>query len=119
MPSDVPFRRLEDILDNIGRIERYTEGYDFERFMEDQQCQDAVERCLARISEAAKKLEGTVDRVAPDVPWPDIRGLGNILRHDYNGVYPNSIWAIVVNDLGPLKQAVEAIVRSSRLGDPQ
>ena len=57
MPSNVPIRRLEDILANIQRIERYTRGYDFQRFSKDQQCQDAVERCLARISEAAKKLE--------------------------------------------------------------
>jgi uncharacterized protein with HEPN domain len=93
-----------------------TKGYDFERFHEDQQCRDAVERCLARISEAAKKLEGIVDTVAPDVPWPDIRGLGNVLRHEYDNVYPDSIWAIVVNDLRPLKQAVAAIIRSSRPG---
>src|SRR5215210_6497172 len=56
LPSDKPILRLEDILENIARIERYTEPYNFERFAQDQQCQDAVERCLLRISEAAKSL---------------------------------------------------------------
>jgi uncharacterized protein with HEPN domain len=118
LPSDIPVRRLEDILANIQRIERYTKDYDFERFRKDLQCQDAVERCLARISEAAKKLEGTVDSIAPDQPWADIRGLGNVLRHEYNGIYPETIWEIVSRDLAPLKRAVEAIIRNAGRGEP-
>lgn len=118
MPSDVPLRRLEDILANIQRIERYTKDYDLERFARDQQCQDAVERCLARISEAARKLEGMVESLAPHQPWPEIRALGNVLRHEYNGIYPETIWEIVSSDLGALKQAVEGIIRNSDLGGP-
>jgi uncharacterized protein with HEPN domain len=117
LPSDAPIRRLEDILANIRRIERYTKGYDFERFSSDLQCQDAVERCLARISEAAKKLEGTLESLAPDQPWSDIRGLGNVLRHEYNGVYPDRIWEIVSSELASLKRAVETIIRNSRPGE--
>jgi uncharacterized protein with HEPN domain len=52
LPSDRPVTRLRDILQNIERIERYTEGYSLDRFVGDGRCQDAVERCLARICEA-------------------------------------------------------------------
>jgi uncharacterized protein with HEPN domain len=111
LPSDKPILRLEDILENIDRIARYTRDYDFQLFSQDQQCQDAVERCLLRIAEAARKLEGVVEAVAPDQPWPDIRAVGNVLRHQYDDIDPAVIWKIVATDLPRLEQAVEAAVK--------
>jgi uncharacterized protein with HEPN domain len=84
LPSEKPLLRLYDILENIDRIRHYTEHHAFEHFSEDPKCQDAVERCLMRISEAARKLEGIVDLIAPDQPWSDIRSVGNVLRHEYD-----------------------------------
>ena len=68
MRSDKPLIRLGDILENVDRIRRYTEGYDFERFAGDSRCQDAVERCLLRISEAARKLSGFLEEVRRSSP---------------------------------------------------
>ncbi len=110
MRSDNPLFRLADVLENIERIRTYTENYTFERFFGDPKCQDAVERCLLRISEAARKLQGVAEVLAPDQPWSDIRAVGNVLRHDYDTVNPNVIWHIVENDLGPLRQAVEKAI---------
>ena len=70
MPSDKPARRVQDIIDNIDRIQSYTAGYSLERFLGDRLHQDAVERCITRISEAAKKLEGVIDVLAPTSPGP-------------------------------------------------
>jgi uncharacterized protein with HEPN domain len=114
LPSDNPILRPEDILENIGRIERYTKDHSFERFALDQQCLDAVERCLLRISEAARKLEGTVESLAPGQPWADIRAVGNVLRHEYDNVNPSVIWQIVAHDLRSLRQAVEAALHRLR-----
>jgi uncharacterized protein with HEPN domain len=72
---------------------------------------DAVERCLLRISEAAKKLEGIVDEVAPDEPWSEIRSLGNVIRHEYDVLDVVLIWNIVQEDLTPLKNAVELTIQ--------
>lgn len=84
MPSDKPIQRLNDILENIDWIFQYTKGLRFRNFVEDRLVRDAVERCLLRISEAAKKLEGIVDKLAPGQPWSDIRSLGNAIRHEYD-----------------------------------
>jgi uncharacterized protein with HEPN domain len=110
LPSDKPRFRLEDVLENIDRIRRYTENYTFDRFAADSKCQDAVERCLLRISEAARKLEGIVDTLAPDQPWSDVRAVGNVLRHEYDAVNPTVIWRIVEHDLEPLRAAVERAI---------
>ena len=110
MPSDKPLLRLYDILENVDRIRRYTKDYTFDDFAADPKCQDAVERCLLRISEAARKLEGVVDMIAPEQPWADVRAVGNVLRHECDTVDPAVIWQIVEKDLVPLSRAVEKAI---------
>ena len=55
-------------------------------FAADDKTADAVERCLARISEATVKLGEDAELLCPGPPWRDIRGLGNHLRHAYKRV---------------------------------
>jgi uncharacterized protein with HEPN domain len=112
LPSEKPVRRLEDIIDNIDRIQKYTDGYSFERFAEDRKCQDAVERCLSRISEAARKLGHLAETLAPDQPWSDIRSLGNLLRHEYDRIDRKAIWEIVAKDLIALRPIIESALRT-------
>lgn len=115
MPSKNPILRLEDILENIGLIEEYTQDYSYQSFVQDRKCQDAVERCLLRISEAASKLEGSIESLVPGQPWSEIRAVGNVLRHEYDRVNPIVIWRIVSEDLTPLNRAVEsALIRLRR-----
>jgi uncharacterized protein with HEPN domain len=112
LPSDRPITRLRDILQNLDRIERYTEGYSLDRFVADSRCQDAVERCLLRISEAARKLADLVEEIAPDQPWSGVRAIGNVLRHEYDRIDSALIWQIVEKDLVPLRRAVEKAIRA-------
>lgn len=65
---------------------------------------------MLRISEAARKLEGIVDVIAPEQPWSDVRAVGNVLRHEYDAVDPEVIWQIVEKDLVPLRRAVEKAI---------
>lgn len=107
MPSEAPDRRLQDIIDNIDRITRYREGSPAGSEL-DAKTRDAIERCLQRISEAAKKLGSGVAEQHPSIPWRSIRGLGNVLRHEYDSVDDLSIDAIVREHLGPLRAACAA-----------
>jgi uncharacterized protein with HEPN domain len=96
---------FEDILENVGRIERHTAGMDKASFEKDEKTIDAVERCLARISEAAVKLGDRAQELCPGVAWRDVRGLGNHLRHEYRRVDLSRIWAMVEEHLPALKSA--------------
>lgn len=61
--------RLEHIIENAERIEGYVAGLGYQDFAADQKTVDAVERCLARITEAAIRVgEEGMAEVAPDVP---------------------------------------------------
>jgi uncharacterized protein with HEPN domain len=97
--------RFQDIIHNVEAIERYTRGLDQKRFMANDLVVDAVERCLSRISEAAKKLGKQGEALAPDQPWKKIRSLGNLLRHEYDVIRRNDLWVIVTEDLASLGKA--------------
>lgn len=103
MPSrHDPLDCIADILENIERIEAYAAGLDRDAFERDGRTRDAVERCLERICEAAFRLGETAAHLMPDQPWPDIRGLGNRLRHAYDRVNLDVIWNAVRIELPPL-----------------
>lgn len=114
MPSNKPARRFEDILEDITAIEQYTHGLDLERFLTDRKTRDAVERCLERISEAAAKLGPSASILAPDQPWPQIKALGNRIRHEYDRLRGDVLWAIITQDLPHLRTACADALRKLR-----
>lgn len=106
MSSDKPTRRLQDIVENACAIERYIANMDLAAFERDQKTYDAVERCLERISEAAAKLGDLAPLLVPGQPWQEIRALGNRLRHEYDTIREDRLWAIAQIDIPPLAPPV-------------
>jgi len=47
------------------------------------------------------------------VPWKQIKGIGNILRHEYHDISDNIIWDIVVLEIPRLKSAVERLLKGN------
>jgi uncharacterized protein with HEPN domain len=58
------------------------------------------------ISEAAIRLGDQAEVLCPGLPWRNIRGIGNWLRHQYDRVDVEAIWQTVIDDLPPLEKAV-------------
>ena len=79
-----------------------------ETFQADRKTVAAVERKLLVISEAAIRLGERAEALCPGLPWRDIRGIGNWLRHQYDYADVTTVWRTVVNDLAPLEKAVRA-----------
>ena len=106
LPFREPTLSLRDILDSIDRIVQFVHGMDFEAFREDPKTIAAVERKLMLISEAAVRLGDDAERLCPGLPWRNVRGIGNWLRHRYDRVDVETVWNTVVDDLPPLRSAV-------------
>jgi uncharacterized protein with HEPN domain len=98
--------RLEHIVENAARIAGYRDGITYDQFAANPMLHDAVERCLARITEAAIRAgEDVMSKVAPDVSPHVYRGFGNALRHDYDQLDLHTIWLTATKDIPLLGEA--------------
>ncbi|ARJ67192.1 hypothetical protein WV31_16715 [Magnetospirillum sp. ME-1] len=106
MPSERPAQRLQDIIDSIDDATAFIGGVaDTAAINQDRKTLRAVERCFQIISEAAIKLGAEAERLCPGLPWADIRGIGNPLRHEYDVISPARLWQSIRDDLPPLRAA--------------
>ncbi len=103
---------LEDILECIKRVEKYTEGADYEEFSNDEKTVDAVLKNLENIGEAVKNLPEEVKNERSDLEWSDIAGFRDFITHQYFRADKEITWDIVQNEVPILKQAVREIQKN-------
>ena len=104
MPSRSWWFRIDDIVEAINKIERYTYGIDFASWQNDEKTVDAVIRNLEVIGEASAHLPIEIQKQYEDVPWGMMKGIRNILAHEYFGIDPEIVWKTVKDDLPILKK---------------
>ena len=102
MPSKDPAHRLRHIVENAERIFDHTRDMTVSVFLRDQKTIDAVERCLQRIAEAARKIGALFDDDYPELKLHALRQYGNVLRHEYDEILPAMTWGSIKEDLPPL-----------------
>jgi uncharacterized protein with HEPN domain len=112
VPSSDPVQRFTDIIDHIDHVEQFTIGLNAETFATNDQVIFAVKYALLIISEATAKLGDIASGLRPDIPWREIRGLGNRLRHEYDTVDLARVWLMIERDLPPLKEACQEALRA-------
>jgi uncharacterized protein with HEPN domain len=100
---------IKDILESIGRIEKYTEGMNYAGFAKDKLVQDGVARNLEIIGESVKNIPETVKEENPEIEWKKIAGLRDILIHAYFGIDASIIWNVVKSKLPELKEKVSEL----------
>jgi uncharacterized protein with HEPN domain len=71
----------------------------------------AAERCVEIISEATRRLPDAWKAEHPSIPWSDIAGIGNVLRHDYDDVNLDIIVKLRGPSLDKLRNAVIALLK--------
>ena len=104
MPSRSWLFRIDDIVEAINKIERYTDGIDFVIWQNDEKTVDAVIRNIEVIGEASSHLPIEVQEQYEDVPWGMMKGIRNILAHEYFGIDLEIVWKTVKEDLPILKK---------------
>ena len=86
--------RLEDILAAGRLIATYVSGISENRFAADTEKQDAVIRRLEIIDEATRHLSDETRGAVPELPFRQMRGMRNIVAHDYANVDLNIVWQV-------------------------
>jgi len=108
MPSDAERAALEDIRDEIARVNRFVGALSLEGFLADDKTFYAAVRCLEIIPEASRQLSPALKERRATIPWKAVAGSGNIYRHAYEAVIERRVWRTIHEALPPLREAVEA-----------
>ncbi len=109
-PRDWKFR-VQDILEAIDKIHRYTQDMDYSEWQQDEKTVDAVIRNLEIIGEAASHMPVEIEELHSNVPWKEMRGIRNVLVHEYFGVDLEVVWRTIQEDLLLVKERLEGIVK--------
>ncbi len=104
---------LADILEAIGKIEGYTQGYSLERFLEDGKTQDAVIRNLEVLGEATKQLSAELRKRHADIPWSAMAATRDRLVHGYFGINHNIVWQVFSEELPRIKPQLQSILETT------
>lgn len=101
-----PDQRISDILGAIDRCQRYSVALDDDDADLFEMAEDAIERNLQIIGEAANYLPAEITDAHPEIAWPQIRGFRNILVHQYFGVDADVVRDVIETHLPPLAEAL-------------
>lgn len=105
-----------DMLEAIGKVQRYTEGITFEEFQANDMVVDAVVRNLEVIGEAARYIPEDLRNRYTGVDWRRVVGFRNIVVHEYFDVDPEIVWTIATQRLHDLKEVLEQMLADLERG---
>ena len=101
---------LDDMLEAINRIEKYSKGMTLKRLKTDTLVLDGIVRNLEIIGEGAKNIPSQIKEKHLEIEWKKIAGLRDILAHEYFGIDLEVVWDIVKNKLPIFKSQVDRIL---------
>ena len=101
---------LDDVLEAIGKIERYTEGLSYDQFRKDEKTIDAVITNFTIIGEAAKQIPPKIRRCYPGISWKEMAGMRDKLVHEYFGIRLDVLWETITVRLPQLKPMIEELL---------
>lgn len=99
-------QRVEDILEAAQQVAEIV-AFGRSRFDEDSVLLRAAERLLEIIGEAASNLSDDFIQRYPQVEWPYIRRLRNLLAHHYHRVDAEQVWQISSRSVPALAAVLE------------
>jgi len=100
---------LRAIAEAIEGIDNSVAGKTLDDFGADWLLRHGIQRAIEIISEAARRIPPDMQASQPHIPWAEIMGIGNVLRHEYHRISDTVIWNVVQGHLPALKVAVSAI----------
>ena len=83
-------------------IKRFSSSFDV--FLNDSDYQDSVSMNLLQIGELVPKLsDDFIQCTSKSIPWRNIKGMRNLLAHDYGSMNIEIVWETAVGDIPALQ----------------
>lgn len=102
---------LDDIMESIDLIEKYTKNMEQAAFFDAKETQDAVMRRLGIIGEATNNITDEFKAEYSTIPWHEMAGMRNVLVHEYSGVKLGRVWSTIEKDLPKLKKKLIKLIK--------
>lgn len=93
---------LQHIVDYCTQIEEAHRqfGNSYELFCNNSVYRNATAMCVLQIGELTNRLsEDFRDATSKNIPWKQIRGLRNIVAHEYGNIDEESLWETLAEDI--------------------
>ncbi|MDB5210369.1 MAG: hypothetical protein JWQ30_1196 [Sediminibacterium sp.] len=103
--------RLRHIRDFCVDIEKAMGQYDEDEFDKDFIVRAAVCSFLTWIGEAVAHITDETKNKRKEIDWANIKGIRNIITHEYFGIDYKLVHKAVINNIPPLKNAVEELLK--------
>lgn len=101
---------IEDILEAIVWIEKFTTNMDFAQFVDDEKTKTAVVKKLEILGEATKNIPKAIRDKHKGLPWADMAKMRDKLSHEYFGVRYDIVWKVIAEKLPEIKPLIEAVL---------
>jgi len=97
---------IEQILDSVRKIAKYTKGISFKKFAAKEEKQSAVIMQLVLIGEISKKLSASY-KAKIKLPWKQIAGFRDRAVHKYFSLDLRELWQTIEHDLPEVEQKLK------------
>jgi uncharacterized protein with HEPN domain len=108
MQRDISY--YSDILSSAKLAVEYLNEISFDEFIQNTAIQDAVIRRIEIIGEAANRISEQSKKENDHLPWIEMKGMRNLLIHEYDEIDLKEVWNTVKNDLPALIKEMEKIL---------
>jgi len=108
---------VADMLTACSEVMTFTKDVEIASLGSDTLRLRAVERSLAILGEAAKRVPADIRERHPAIPWRAISGLRDVLVHDYFGVDLGVVEEVVREEMPRLVEGLRQLVAAERWGD--
>lgn len=99
--------RLQDILKAARPIGSYVQDSTEANFLADTEKQDAIIRRMEIIGEATAHPSDKTRQAIPELPFRKMRGMRNIVAHDYASVDVKIVWEVATVHVAQIHAALE------------
>lgn len=71
----------------------------------------AVERNLAVIGEAAKRVPEDFRKQHMDIPWKEMAGMRDLMIHQYDSIDIDEVWSAIEHDMPDVLNTIDRILQ--------
>ena len=112
--SERDFSIIEKMAQYCAEIEEahHSFGRSFARFSSSSLYRNAVCLCIMQIGELVNHLSEDFKQQHDDIPWRQIRGMRNIVAHEYGHIDVDVVWATATEGLAQIRQFCESVLKA-------